>query len=175
MQEYYLRELSCADAPVLNRWRNDRPLVGLLGAPYRYIAEEIDANWVSDYLRARSNCVRLAICVKDTGQVIGAAYLLSIDWIARSSEFAIWIGEKEFRSKGVGRFATTKVLEHAFHDLNLNRVHLTVLEDNKSAFELYRKLGFSVEGFHREAVYKEGKYLNMVAMSILAAEFSSGF
>lgn len=173
MQEYYLRELSSADAAVLNRWRNDRALVGLLGASYRYIAEEVDASWVSSYLANRSNCIRLAICVKDTGQVIGAAYLLSIDWVARSSEFAIWIGEREFQSKGIGRFATKKVLEHAFRDLNLNRVHLTVLEDNKRAIELYRKMGFSVEGVHREAVFKEGKYLNMVAMSMLAAEFFS--
>lgn len=171
MQEYYLRELSSADAAIINRWRNDRALVGWLGAPYRYIAEEVDASWVSRYLANRSNCVRLAVCVKGTNQVIGAAYLLSIDWIARSSEFAIWIGEKEFHSKGVGRFSTEKVLEHAFNDLNLNRVHLMVLEHNKRAIELYQKMGFSVEGVHREAVFKEGKYFNMVAMSILAAEF----
>lgn len=172
MSEFYLRELSRGDIESINRWRNDREIIRTLGSTFRYIAEEIDSAWMDSYLSSRSNCIRLAICEMASKKIVGAVYLLAIDWIARSCEFGIWIGERDFQGRGVGTFATNKALEHAFLDMNLNRVHLTVLENNERAIALYRKIGFSVEGILRQAVFKEGSYLNMVQMAILASEFS---
>lgn len=171
MQNFYLRELSIDDKCSINKWRNDRELVQMLGSPFRYIDESIDSNWLESYFSNRSNCVRLAICEKQSDKIIGAVYLLSVDWISRCCEFAIWIGESEYKGKGAGTYGTKNALRHAFFDLNMHRVYLTVLEDNSTAIALYRKNGFSEEGIHREAVYKEGKYLNMVQMSILKNEF----
>jgi len=37
-----LRELAREDIPAVNRWRQDRDLVDGLGAPARYITEEVD-------------------------------------------------------------------------------------------------------------------------------------
>lgn len=169
--KFYLRELSRNDRGSINSWRNDKGLIQKLGSPFRYISEEVDSAWLDSYLSNRSNCVRLAICESDLNKIVGAVYLLSIDWISRHCEFAIWIGEKEFQGRGVGTFAAQKSLEHAFFDLNLNRVYLTVLEGNESALALYRKIGFSVEGVHRKSVFKDGQYLNMIQMSILSNEF----
>ncbi|MCY1364512.1 Spermidine N(1)-acetyltransferase [compost metagenome] len=103
--------------------------------------------------------------------MVGAAYLLSIDWVVRDCEFAIWIGERDFQGRGVGTFATYKALEHAFLDLNLNRVYLAVIDNNERAIAVYKKSGFTVEGVQRQAVFKEGAYLDVVQMSILASEF----
>ena len=57
-----LRELAREDIPVVNRWRQDRDLVDGLGAPARYITEEVDHAWFEDYLRRRGVDVRCAIC-----------------------------------------------------------------------------------------------------------------
>lgn len=173
MSEFYLRELCQEDHVAINRWRNDRELIGYLGSPFRYISREVDEGWLKSYFSNRSNTVRLAICERKGGAVIGAVYLLSIDWISRNCEFAIWVGEKNYQGRGVGTFATQQALRHAFRDLNLNRVYLTVLNENKRAIELYHKIGFSIEGTLRQAVYKEGAYADMLQMSILAEEFSS--
>lgn len=172
MSDYFVRELAKSDLSSINKWRNDRELISSLVSTFRYIAENVDAVWLESYFSSRTNSVRLAICDKSSGAIVGAVYLLAIDWIARSCEFGIWVGEREFQGKGVGTFATRKALEHAFFDLNLNRVYLTVLESNERALALYKKIGFVVEGVMRNAAFKEGVYANLVQMSIMKAEFS---
>ena len=163
----YLRELSKADIREINKWRNDKKTIDFLGSPFRYVSEDVDQNWYEQYLQTRHNTVRLAICDLDNDVIIGASYLLNIDWLNRNAEFAIWIGNESYREKGVGEASTRAVLEHAFKDLNLHRVYLTVLEDNVKAISLYRKVGFIKEGIVREAIFKNGCYNNLVSMSIL--------
>lgn len=172
MSKFYLRELCQHDLAAINKWRNDREVTGYLGSPFRYISQEVDGAWLNSYFSSRSNTVRLAICERTSGSIMGAVYLLSIDWVSRNCEFAIWIGEKKCQGQGVGTFATQEALYHAFRDLNLNRVYLTVLSENNRAIELYRKIGFSIEGTLRQAVYKDGNYADMLQMSILAEEFN---
>ena len=50
------------------------------------------------------------------------------------------------------------MLKHAFCDLNLHRVWLTVLDTNAAARRVYDKVGFRVEGTIREGVFKDGRY-----------------
>jgi RimJ/RimL family protein N-acetyltransferase len=146
--------------------------VSLLGAPFRYIDVEIDEQWIDNYYKNRDCSVRLAICEKKKDKVVGVVYLLNIDWISRNCEFAIMIGDVSHQGQGLGEYATKLALMHAFKDLNLHRVYLTLLEDNKRALNLYEKVGFKREGLLRSAVFKNGGYLNLVQMAIIADQFS---
>ncbi|MDN3396824.1 MULTISPECIES: GNAT family protein [unclassified Pseudoalteromonas] len=167
MKEIFLRELSIADIEILNEWRNTKKTVDYLGANFRYVDMAIDKKWFENYQNNRANNVRLAICCQETNQLLGAVYLLNIDWLNRNTEFAIWLGDESIRGQGVGERATTLALEHAFLDLNLHRVYLTVLEKNLAAIGLYNKIGFKKEGTLVDAVYKNGKYINMTSMAII--------
>ena len=169
---YFLREICRSDIQVINSWRNDREIIDTLGASFRYIGEETDIIWFNNYLSNRSGIIRLAICNKASTTLIGAVYLLGIDWVNRSAEFAIWIGEKSYQGKGAGFFAIRETLSHAFNDLNLHRIHLTVLATNQRAINLYKKIGFLEEGRLRQVVFKNGCFIDMLQMSILASEFS---
>ena len=60
---------------------------------------------------------------------------------------------------------------HCFDTLNLNRVHLRVYAENLRAKRAYEKAGFLEEGRLREAVYKHGKYDDVIVMSILRSEW----
>lgn len=168
---FFVREITRDDIKAINTWRNNREIIDSLGSPFRYVNEETDINWFNNYLANRANTVRLAICEMHNDNLIGACYLLGIDWINRSAEFAIWIGVKSSHGKGAGFFAAKEVLSHAFNDLNLNRVHLTVLSTNQPAINLYKKVGFIEEGRLRGSTFKNGCYKDMLQMSILADEF----
>jgi UDP-4-amino-4,6-dideoxy-N-acetyl-beta-L-altrosamine N-acetyltransferase len=168
---HFLRELSRSDISELNKWRNERDVQKWLVSPFRFVAEEIDERWFDSYLNGRANSIRLAICESEQGSVVGAVYLLSIDWVARSGEFGIWIGDKASQGKGVGEFATRSILNHAFSDLNLHRVQLTVLPHNEHAIGLYKKVGFIEEGRARQAIFKDGKYIDLIQMAILSGEY----
>lgn len=63
------------------------------------------------------------------------------------------------------------MLRHAFNDLNLHRVFLSVLSSNAGAIRAYEKAGFRREGIAREAAYKRGRYEDLVGMAILSHEF----
>ena len=168
---YLLREIDAADIPEMNRWRNDPTVIALLGAPFRHVGMAVDRAWFDQYLANRSTAVRLAVLDGSTGQIVGAAYLTGIDWVARSGEFSIWIGVEAHRGKGAGRTASRALLRHAFLDLNLNRVHLTVLDDNLAAQSLYRKLGFVEEGRLRSAAFKNGRFVDLIQMAMLSGEY----
>jgi diamine N-acetyltransferase len=168
---YCLRELDTGDIVELNRWRNDPAVIASLGAPFRFVGLEVDRAWFDQYMSNRATAVRLAVCDAATKSIVGAAYLTGIDWIARSAEFSIWIGVSAHRGKGAGRTASRALLRHAFLDLNLNRVHLTVLEDNLVAQSLYRKLGFVEEGRLRRAAYKNGRFVDLIQMAMLSGEY----
>lgn len=170
-EQVYLREISKDDVGIINSWRSNRQLIESLGAGFRYINKSVDEAWFESYLNNRSSNVRLAVCDQSTGNIVGVVYLLGIDWVNRSCEFSIMIGNSNDRGKGVGKYATNQALLHAFEDLNLNRITLTVLESNERALSLYKKSGFKIEGILRDSVYKSGRYHNMVTMALLKSDF----
>jgi len=168
--DIFLRELERSDLAAINTWRADRELVGLLGGPFRHVGREIDEKWFEGYLEARANNVRLAICLAQTREIVGVAYLLGIDWLSRSAEFSIQIGAESARGRGIGETATRLTLAHAFDDLNLRRIHLTALASNTRAIGLYEKTGFRAEGLLREAAFKNGRYVDVIPMAALGTE-----
>ena len=169
-----LRELSREDIPIVNRWRQDRDLVDGLGAPARYISEDVDQAWFDDYLRRRGTDVRCAILVDDEPEPVGLVSLTGIDAVHRRAEIHLLIGRRDLHGRGIGTDATRQMLTHAFNDLNLHRVFLSVLAHNAAAVRVYEKSGFAREGVARESAYKRGKYEDMIQMAILAGDFSAG-
>jgi RimJ/RimL family protein N-acetyltransferase len=167
-----LRELTRDDLPSLNRWRNDREIVDGLGAGFAFIGPEVDAAWFNAYLQQRDRNVRLAI-LDDDEIIVGCTYLLGISWVHRSAEFAIMIGHKEHWGRGLGTRATQATLDHAFRDLQLWRVWLHVNHDNQQARRLYERVGFLHEGTLRSAAYKNGRYVDVDVMGILASDLAS--
>lgn len=168
-----LRELVRGDLAAINGWRADRDTVARLGAPFRYIGPEVDEAWFDSYMRNRSNCVRCVVVDAGDPEVpLSLATLASINWVHRGCVFHIQVSP-EARGKGVGSFALEGMLYHAFRDLGLNRVELDVLETNARARHMYEKAGFTVEGVRRQAVFKDGGFVDMVQMGLLRDEWES--
>lgn len=169
---YKLRELEREDLKKINSWRNDPHLIACLGAPYRYINEDVDREWYDKYLHTRNNSVRCAIVDEENeNEVLGLISLLSINYINRSGELHIMIGGSENRGRGIGTFAVRAMVEHAFNNLNLRRIELGVLESNAPAIRLYEKTGFVREGVKRKSNYKNGEYVSLIMMGLLKEEW----
>ena len=67
--------------------------------------------------------------------------------------------------------ATQQLLAHGFNDLNLNRIYLTLLPDNERARRMYLRLGFQEEGRQRQAIFKSGRYHDVLEMALLREDF----
>ena len=169
---YKLRELEKKDLPAINRWRNDPELIALLGAPFRFINLNVDERWFENYMSNRGSAVRCAIIEEGADAILGLVSLVSIDYQNQCGELHLMIGDKENRGKGLGTFAIHAMLQHAFYNMNLQRVEFTVLEENTRAWHLYERIGFVREGIKRKAKYKNGKFVNMVIYSMLKEEYT---
>jgi diamine N-acetyltransferase len=167
----YLRDLTRTDLPQTLIWRQDPALVAHLGEPFRFINAETETAWFDAYLTQRPQQVRLAICVQGSDRHIGNVQLLQIHPVHRSAEFSILIGEATARGQGMGLRASQLCLQHAFDDLNLHRIWLQVRSDNLPALKLYQRLGFVEEGRLRQAAFKQGQYVDLLIMGLLADEF----
>ena len=168
---YKLRELARDDIKEINKWRNDPDLISCLGAPFRYINEEVDLLWYEKKKKNRNDCIRLAMIDFPDNKILGLASLTNIDYINRSSIAHFMIGNKENRKQGLGSYAIKEILNHAFNNLNLNRVELSLLYTN-SVFTLYKKMGFEQEGVNKQAAYKNGKYIDVIEMAILRERYN---
>jgi RimJ/RimL family protein N-acetyltransferase len=85
----------------------------------------------------------------------------------------IYVGadlHERFRGKGLAYESYSKFLPFLFGDLNLHKISLEVLETNIVAINLYKKLGFKLDGTKRLDVLKNGVWVNSLIMSILENE-----
>lgn len=72
---------------------------------------------------------------------------------------------KEYQGQGIGKKLMEKILDLADNWLMLIRVELGVLEDNEKAMNLYKSLGFEVEGKKKYAIVRNGKYVDEYLMA----------
>ena len=56
--------------------------------------------------------------------------------------------------------------------MNLNRIELDVFAENARARRVYEKMGFREEKVRRQAVYKYGRYQDVVVMRLLTGELA---
>jgi len=85
--------------------------------------------------------------------------------------FGITIGEADKRGCGYGLEATRLTVKHAFEELNLNRLELTVADFHERGIKTYEAAGFRREGVRWEARFVGGRYVGLVMYSMLASEY----
>ncbi len=107
----------------------------------------------------------------ESWKLVGTCAFDHIDWRLHAAEFGILIGDKNFWNKGYGTEAVRLLVKHGFNTLNLNRIFLQVFETNPRAIRAYEKAGFTLEVRQRQGEYKNGRYIDVLLMSILKDEY----
>ena len=169
-----LRAIERRDLPRFVEWLNDPEVIqGLLFYLPMSLAEE--EGWFENMLKHPASEHPLVIEIHEGNEwvMIGNCGVHNIDWRCRSAEVGIVIGDKRVWNHGYGTQAMKLLLKHCFETLNLNRVALDVYENNIRAIRSYEKAGFTQEGRKRQAMYKDGQYLDILKMSILRQEWIS--
>jgi len=167
-----LRAAEREDLKKFHEWVNDPEVTRGLGL-YLPMSMTDEENWFNGVAQRDPNEKPLVIEVRDHEfwRMIGNSGIFGIEWVNRSGELGILIGEKSEWNKGYGTEAMTLLQRHCFETLNLNRVFLRVYADNVRAVRSYEKAGFVYEGRMREGVYKNGKYDDVIFMSVLRSEW----
>ena len=121
-------------------------------------------------LKDTNATVVLAIIVRDKNIHIGNISIQKIDWIVRSAEFAIILGEKDYWKQSLASEAARLIIDYAFERLNLNRIYCGTSSENIGMQKLAEKLNMRKEGIRRSAMYKMNKYVDIVEYGLLRDE-----
>ena len=73
-----------------------------------------------------------------------------------------------FAGRGAGSALLRALIEQADRWLGLSRIELTVWTDNPRAIALYERFGFEREGLLRSFAFRDGEYVDALAMARLA-------
>lgn len=166
-----LRAVEPADYSLLTRWLNDSDVMVYWGRPGNTVSyTEVAERESRDAARGNS---RKFIVETLEGDAIGQIDYYDLDWQARSAWVSILIADARFWGGGYGTDAMRVLLRHLFEQMGLHRVALTAHESNARAIRSYEKNGFTREGTLRDWAYFDGRWVNGVLMSVLAADFAA--
>lgn len=102
------------------------------------------------------------------GKAIGAAGLHPADPPRRAHTASIGMAVHDaYAGRGAGSALMAALVDHADRWLNYRRLELTVYIDNARAIALYERFGFEREGVMRAFAWRDGDYVDAVAMGRL--------
>ena len=123
-------------------------------------------NWKKRLSELGDNTRLLVACVD--GEIVGALSLMI--WKSPRRRHAADLGmavHDDWQGKGVGSALMEAVIDLADNWLNLSRLELSVYTDNEPGIALYKKFGFDEEGVIRRFAFRDGEFVDAVAMARL--------
>jgi len=166
----YLRAFEPDDYKTTIKWHNDNEIWKMVGGPKYFVSTEYEKKWIEDTIWNKDQ-IKLGICLKENDKLIGSCSLSKIDMLNRSAVIGIMIGNNKYWGKGLGSEAILLLSDFAFSERGFNRIWAYILESNIASQKMFKKCGYKIEGLLRQSIYKNGKFQNLVIMSILQEEF----
>ena len=166
----YLRPADREDLPLFVRWFNDRRTSRTLGlvAPMSLAMEE---GWFERTVAAQGkDGYHFTVCLLEDDRPIGTIGLFDLDLRNGSAGLGISVGDPGDTGRGRGSDALVALVGWAFATLRLERVWLEVYDFNPRARAVYERVGFVHEGTQRHAIFREGRFVDVHLMAVLADE-----
>jgi RimJ/RimL family protein N-acetyltransferase len=166
-----LRPFVLCDAPRVQLLAGDRAVAATTKAiPHPY-EEGMAEAWINSHQERFDNGedAVFAIALKASGELIGAIGLV-LKLKQENAELGYWIG-KPFWGQGYCTEAGRAVLQYAFTELRLHRVHAHHFSNNPASGRVMQKLGMRHEGCLRQHVKKWDTFFDSEAYGILDSEF----
>lgn len=165
-----LRAIEESDLPFLQEMMNDPGIEKLTGGSCFPVSFDRQKRWFESYDQQAE--LRCMIQIKG-GATIGCIMLTNIDWRNRTAELSQKTkATVEQRVENDLLDAMMGFLNYAFNEMNLNCVYGTVLEYNFLSRKLAQRCGLKEEGILRERIYKNGKFHNVIANSVIKSDFN---
>jgi RimJ/RimL family protein N-acetyltransferase len=135
------------------------------------VAHDAQRAWLSASHSNRTT--RRLTVTTPSGEPIGLTGLWEIDWHNRSALTAVKL-MPGLAPKGAGTDSIMTVMAWSFYEVGLRRLHSTILHFNAASLGAYvRKCGWRVEGQEREAVFRGGRWHDLIRVAILRSEFDA--
>ena len=169
-EKVVLRRHVSGNLPAFRRWYADREIARLA----RYQETPMREEEITRFFESRvigTDALAMAVHIRETDRLIGTCAFSQLDAENGSALYHITLGESDAWGHGYGTEATQLMLDHAFGTLGLHRIALFVFEFNERAVRAYQRCGFVVEGRARESIWRDGRWWDELAMSVLQTDW----
>lgn len=154
--------------PTYTRWWND-PEVMLPNAAHVWpCTEQEQRTWYEKAaLRGDGSAVHFLAYELATMRPLGVFTLFGINYRAQTAWASSFIGEKDCWGHGFATEARRLLLRYGFNVLGLHYVCVGIHADNIGSLRVAEKVGYKRVGVQRQAVRKNGGYIDAILMDIL--------
>ncbi|MEG0773022.1 GNAT family protein [Clostridium sp.] len=172
-----IRQLELGDEAYLYRWWNDENLMAHAGLAFGTLQskESIRLNILKEIESSAlfPEKKRFIICKKEDMTPIGEMNYISWDIRNQKCMLGIKICEIPEQGKGYGEDALIHFIDFLFKFLNLNKIELDTMVDNKRSRSIYKKLGFKEIGIIRQGYFdsRNGKFQDVMYMDLLKCDW----
>jgi len=94
-----------------------------------------------------------AVCLKETGKMIGNLYFNRIEPL----EFSTWelgyVFNPDYSGRGYATEACARIIEYGFHEQNAHRIIALCNPENQASWKLLERLGMTREGYFKKQVF----------------------
>ncbi|OGF22233.1 hypothetical protein A3D45_00740 [Candidatus Falkowbacteria bacterium RIFCSPHIGHO2_02_FULL_42_9] len=170
-EKVILRPINIKEAAHYLRWIKDGQVNKFLIIDGRGLTLEKEKKIIKQFLGHKAK-MNWSIYTQDGGH-IGTTGLHDIDSKKHfKAMWGIFIGDKSYWGQGLGTDVLKTVLKYCFGKLKLNRIELGVFKFSPRGQRCYEKCGFRVEGIKRQAIKKNGKFIDEIIMSITKDDYN---
>jgi RimJ/RimL family protein N-acetyltransferase len=163
------RAFKKSDIPLRVKWLNDKSSnKWYIDYDIRRTTSRAVKQWFAEL---RWGGTDLALIIVVDGVPAGMVGYFDRSFRSRNAVLYIYVGEKQFRGRGVGKAALQHLLKICFLRKKMHKVLLTVYTENTVAVGLFRSAGFVEEGRLTEMEYFDGAYHDTIYMTLLASEW----
>ena len=161
-EKIYLSPVNIDDYELYTKWLNNPNITQYLSIHNSLVTLNGEKAFLEN-----NNEWMMAIVKKEDDTLLGNIGLDNIDYKNGNAELGIFIGEEENTGKGYGSEAINLLVNYAFNVLRLHSIYLRTYDINERAQKAYRKCGFKECGKIHEALYRDGKYHDIIYMEVI--------
>lgn len=164
------------DAPVIADWSYAPQIVsqireGSVNPLTIYEVSKVLENWKTASENG-GHTFFFALRPSQEDRLVGFLRLAHIQWVHGAGLFSLVIGNEQDWD-AFAREALGMALNYAFDELNLFRVTVRVAEDERLAVSLFQQSQFYLEVRQRQAIYRDGRFLDRLSFGMLRPEWEA--
>lgn len=166
-----LRAIEQDDLEALRQWRN-KPEFRRYFREYREISTSMQQRWFETQVENDPRTRMFAIERLSDSALMGACGLCYIDAVNQNADFSIYIGRDDLYIDDTYAIeAGHLLLNYGFEELTLHRVWAEIYSIDTAKQDFLPKLGFQLEGRHKETHFTEGEWVDSLFYGLLQADY----
>ena len=162
-----LRKIKEADLQLILTWRMSHEVTN-----YMYTDPKLTLESQQLWLKSLAQNQNVLYWIIEYDNIpIGVINICDIDKVNNKCAWAYYIGDTNFRGKGIATLLECNIYDFVFYSLGLNKLACEVFEHNDRVIKLHLKFGTEIEGLLKGHIIKGEEKYNVVTMGILKCKW----